>query len=51
MQLFTGTAGAPPAMSAVGATDLTENSTLDILLALRARGGRDARAPSEQHAP
>ena len=41
LKLFTGTAGVSPA-------DLTKSSTDDVMLALRGRGGRDARGPSEE---
>jgi hypothetical protein len=55
--LFTGTAGVPPARSAVlphlllgasGAIDLAKGLSCAVWLALGARGGRAARGPSEE---
>ena len=46
--LFTGSAGGSPAPSAVRRDDLAKGSSSNVLLALRARSGRAARAPSEE---
>ena len=45
---FTGTAGVPPAQAPPGALVPSNGPTTHLLLALRARGGRDARGPSEE---
>src|SRR3989442_12454636 len=45
--LFTGIAGSSPASSAVRRDALAEGLDSQVSLALRARGGRDARGPSE----
>ena len=47
LKLFTGTASRPPRAPS-GADDLAEDSTPDVVLALRVRGGRAARGPSEE---
>ena len=48
LDLFTGTAGVPPATSTARCEDLCENSTSEGLFALRAHCGRDARGASEE---
>ena len=47
-ELFTGTAGGPPATSTARCEDLAKYSTSDVLFALRAHGGRAARGLSEE---
>ncbi len=46
-KLFTGSAGGSPAPGAVRRADFAKHSTADVLLALRARGGRATRLSPE----
>ena len=48
LELFTGIAGVPPATNAARCEDLAKCSTSELVFALCAHSGRDARGPSEE---
>jgi hypothetical protein len=51
LEFLTGTGASRPLRAPSGATDLAVDADFYVLLALRARGGRDARGPSQELDP